>query len=180
VDKFEHCSSNNYYKDFDMRWIESNGGPIIMVPQAALADWSGFRVKPMSNKSDYDHACEIEDYLGTLVSGDATILVFGDEPLRTTFISNATEKLFVRWVYAESEQSILDRVNQLPPIHGKADLRLALEGQYTLFDAAEPGNSIMGDSLLLQFDPGLYDLYTVKDASTKNVSILLHRLLKVA
>ncbi|MFD9409780.1 Imm21 family immunity protein [Streptomyces sp. NPDC059989] len=56
-------------------WLETEGGPFIVVPRAALPHWSG-------PEGDYDRACEVIDFVGVLELPDgAEALALGDEPL---------------------------------------------------------------------------------------------------
>lgn len=52
-------------------WVTSLGGPLIVVPASALADWhgcaeSGLVVAGGDVRDDYNRACEIDGLAGTL------------------------------------------------------------------------------------------------------------------
>ncbi|MFD9432040.1 Imm21 family immunity protein [Streptomyces sp. NPDC060002] len=58
-----------------LTWLETEGGPLIVVPRTALPLWPG-------TEGDYDRACEMMGFVGALALPDgAEALVLGDEPL---------------------------------------------------------------------------------------------------
>ncbi|MDX3771767.1 MULTISPECIES: Imm21 family immunity protein [unclassified Streptomyces] len=63
-----------------LTWLETEGGPFIVVPRSALVHWLG-------TEGDYDRACEVMDLVGVLALPDgAEALVLGDEPLSTAYL----------------------------------------------------------------------------------------------
>ena len=157
-----------------MEWIETNGGPFVMVPRRILHSWGGCLPSSPTERSDYDRACEIGEYTGTLLEGGKLVLVFGDEPFRTTSIVEGEERLVVRWIYAKTEHDIVEAIRGR---RRSADVelpRLALGGEYILFDAAEPGSDIRGQSLLLSFAPAEYTLSTALLNPSPDTSVLVH------
>ncbi len=68
-----------------LSWVDTLGGPHILVPQSALPYWDG---APMNASVGPAHA-----------------LVLGSEPGLTTFL--ADRKALVRWVGADSEEGIV-------------------------------------------------------------------------
>ncbi|WP_327374302.1 Imm21 family immunity protein [Thermomonospora echinospora] len=68
-------------------WVESMGGPLIVVPVSALAGWGGCTMTGMVNgdgdvADDYDRACAVEDLAGVIAVGRAGAqgLVLAEEP----------------------------------------------------------------------------------------------------
>ncbi|WP_328890407.1 Imm21 family immunity protein [Streptomyces sp. NBC_00316] len=90
-------------------WVESGGGPLVVVPESALASWctdtEATSADEFSGWGDYDRACQIDDYIGTLHVGCAEALVLADSPDTTTFLPD--RMLFIRWSGADSESDIL-------------------------------------------------------------------------
>ncbi|MFE6050966.1 Imm21 family immunity protein [Kitasatospora sp. NPDC056446] len=82
-----------------MEWIDSEGGPLVLVPEAALGAWTGCA------GADYDRACGTDGHLGLLDVGGAQALVLGEEPASTTYLPE--QGLLLRWVAAESEEAVL-------------------------------------------------------------------------
>jgi hypothetical protein len=77
-------------------WIESAGGPLILLGEHHLNVWSGIFNKSLyakgivvevydfmdAHEADYGKACRVNDYLGII--GKAFIL--GEEPMPTTIL----------------------------------------------------------------------------------------------
>src|SRR5689334_17973405 len=90
-----------------MQWVESAGGPLIVVPLELAQSWRGIEAVPGDPVTDYDRACDVDDYLGVLEVGPGRGLVLGDEPMRTAFVPSADGGILVRWGYAPSEDAVL-------------------------------------------------------------------------
>ncbi|MEY9873288.1 hypothetical protein ABH931_002770 [Streptacidiphilus sp. MAP12-33] len=93
-------------------WVESMGGPLIVVPVSALAKWhgctgSGMVVGSGDLLDDYDRACEVDDLAGVIAVGEdgAEGLVLGDEPASSFYL--AEHQAFVRWLGADSEADLI-------------------------------------------------------------------------
>ncbi|MGW1208054.1 Imm21 family immunity protein [Streptomyces sp. NPDC002499] len=68
-------------------WVESMGGPLIVIPVSALAAWrgcteTGVMAGDASAADDYDRACAVDDLAGVITVGEngAQALVLADEP----------------------------------------------------------------------------------------------------
>lgn len=140
-----------------MKWIQSNGGPLILVPEARCAQWRGIDEDPATGASHYDIACSVTTNVEVLQVRDVEILVLGDEPLRTAWIPQRNGGILARWVYADSEQSILAVLNEnhLDDLLAPTDLTFYAPGPCLLFDSAEPGDDIVGDFLRLSLSLSL-------------------------
>ncbi|MGC1214061.1 MAG: Imm21 family immunity protein [Micromonospora sp.] len=145
-------------------WIESAGGPLIIVPTTALAHWrgasDGFYPDDVDSWDDYWRACEVDGYAGTIPVGDAQALVLGDEPASTTYLPE--RRLFVRWIYAESEADV---IRLIPKALEMADWEDAgdwiTDGPATLFDSALAGDEAKrSDHLRIEVGPGTYQIRT--------------------
>src|SRR5258707_15417127 len=124
VESKPHSSDLNYETNFidcpskvrrKMNWIDSAGGPLIVLPLSHLLRWEGilppsagriveatFRWNPKSGTAtDYDSACDVADLIGLLNLGDLEVLVLGDEPLSTAWLPFADRPggVIVRWHY---------------------------------------------------------------------------------
>lgn len=158
-----------------MRWIESNGGPLIALPASALDDWGG---STQSSSSDYERACAIDDYLGILQVGSSQALVLGDEPLRTTWIDEPGGGLLARWVFASSDSAAAERLASIP-----SDLDWTSAVEWTvdatpvvLFDSAEPGVERLSPRLTLPLAVKRYRVETTRYEPDNETQFLLHRI----
>ncbi|WP_459649668.1 Imm21 family immunity protein [Kitasatospora sp. Ki12] len=87
-----------------LEWIDSEGGPLVLVPGTALAAWTGCA------GADYDRACRVDGFTGPLDVGGAQALVLGEEPMSTAYLPE--QGLLLRWMAAESEEAVLAAVPQ--------------------------------------------------------------------
>ncbi|MFE2750126.1 Imm21 family immunity protein [Streptomyces scopuliridis] len=93
-------------------WVESMGGPLIVVPVSALTGWhgctqSGMVVGSGDVQDDYDRACEVEGLAGVIAVGEegAQGLVLADEPASSFYL--AEHQAFVRWLGANSDADLI-------------------------------------------------------------------------
>ncbi|MFE9121417.1 Imm21 family immunity protein [Streptomyces sp. NPDC007172] len=91
-------------------WVESLGGPLIVVPVSVLAQWGGCSEnwgEVPGSLEDYDRACAVEDLAGLLNVGStgAQALVLADEPAPSRYLPE--QRVFVRWRAANSEDQLL-------------------------------------------------------------------------
>jgi hypothetical protein len=104
----------------EFAWVESNGGPLLLLSVALLADWEGveppadgreiiadFRFQPEGPATDYDRAADVGQAttIGTLPVGGGTGLVLGDVPYATTWVPFEAGRggVFIRWDYAPDD-----------------------------------------------------------------------------
>lgn len=102
-----------------LKWIESDG-PLLVLEEDLLHYWRGYigTSKPDMATNDYERACTINDYVG-LVDVDVYYgLVLDDEPMMTTWWSSSDDEdgLLIRWMWAESEDSIKVAMSHLDDI----------------------------------------------------------------
>ncbi|MFF2570976.1 Imm21 family immunity protein [Streptomyces sp. NPDC058084] len=96
-----------------LTWVESMGGPLIVVPVSALHQWGGCTedgviVGGTDEPDDYDRACAVEEYAEAISLGDAraaSALVLGDEPATTCYLPE--QRIFLRWLAADSDAELL-------------------------------------------------------------------------
>jgi hypothetical protein len=138
-----------------------------------------FRWRGEGPATDYDRACDIKDYTGLIPVGCGHALVLGDEPLMTCWWpSRENGGLLVRWVCADSEQF-------LQYLQGLVDVRFTssphvlevVEREHRLFDAAVPGSDVRPNAaLLVELEPGSYEVATGRFTPDSRTELLLHRL----
>lgn len=151
-------------------WIDSSGGPLLLLPAGLLESWQGIDAPegrvihtesqwdPDGPATDYDRACDVEGYLGKIDVGGGHALVLGDEPMATTFLETDEGGILVRWFQADSEEELLTAVRNLdsPPETEEADFLQWTEGPLLLFDSACPGAEVEEDRLVVDLPPGTY------------------------
>ncbi|WP_329164531.1 immunity 21 family protein [Streptomyces sp. NBC_01267] len=93
-------------------WVESMGGPLIVVPVSALARWggcteTGMVISDADTPDDYDRACEVDGLAGVIAVGEdgARALILADEPASTCYLPR--HHAFLRWLAADSEADLL-------------------------------------------------------------------------
>ncbi|MFD9336238.1 Imm21 family immunity protein [Streptomyces sp. NPDC060028] len=153
-----------------LTWLETEGGPFIVVPCAALSHWSG-------TEGDYDRACEVTDLVGVLELPDgAEALVLGGEPLTTAYLPE--HRALVRWCYAESEEGVADVILAgLPTAEWEEGPVLSTTGELAMFDAAYFGTEVgtLTDSTVLELGPGRYRVDSASIEPDDLTSFRVHR-----
>jgi hypothetical protein len=125
-------------------WVDSGGGPLVVVPETALAGWRG--VNPDDGDGDDDddaaRACAVEGLAGAVAvgHGGAQALVLGDEPARTCYLPEI--RAFVRWHAAHSAESLIEAARALvadPAVAWDDCGTWQTDGPAVLMDAGEDG-----------------------------------------
>lgn len=70
----------------ELTWVESTGGPLVLVPESVCHHWGGAPLTYPDDEGDYGRACEVDQYTGVIDVAGAQALVLGDAPARTTFL----------------------------------------------------------------------------------------------
>ncbi|WP_327736162.1 immunity 21 family protein [Streptomyces nojiriensis] len=137
-------------------WVESGGGPLVVVPADVLARWEG--ADSEGPESDYDRACAVFGYTGLLAVGPSHALVLGDEPSSTVFLPE--HGVFVRWVAAESEAELLGSVGAALADAAWEDGQVwDVPGPVVLFDSAWPGSDVEPDNhARVDLEAGRYEV----------------------
>ncbi|MFC8585206.1 Imm21 family immunity protein [Streptomyces sp. NPDC057217] len=94
-------------------WVQSMGGPLVVVPLSGLREWSGCTedgvlVGGGEVPDDYDRACAVEELAGVI---GGNVLVLGDEPATTRYL--AGRRAFVRWLGADCEEELVAAAEDL-------------------------------------------------------------------
>lgn len=152
-------------------WIESAGGPLVVIPRSVIAEWKG-------TPADYEEACGVEGYLGLLRREWGDVLVLGDEPLRTAIVARPEGSAIVRWMFAPSAEQLLDVAlhANLDGLSAVETLRVGLRDEaYAVFDSGVDGSG----AVMVEFMPlrgvSLIETYVVRD-DAREVGVVLHRL----
>ncbi|WP_248965913.1 Imm21 family immunity protein [Sphaerisporangium perillae] len=156
-----------------MRWIETAGGPFVLVAINDAPSWTGYR-------GDYEHACAVDGVTGVVGFGDIgtkkTALVIWDEPLRTAYLPERAT--FVQWMYADSEDWLLRLVDtEFSSAVWEDGPIVELQDVETLFDSATPGVELIeSDFLEIRMEAGMYQVQTADIESGDRRAARIHRL----
>ncbi|MFD5721719.1 Imm21 family immunity protein [Streptomyces sp. NPDC127036] len=131
-------------------WVESMGGPLIVVPVSALVAWrgsteTGVMAGDAIAPDDYDRACAVEDLAGVISVGEhgAQALVLADEPATSCFLPE--HRAFLRWLAADSEAELTTAAGAVladPATEWKECGTWSSDGSATLMDSAESGSAL--------------------------------------
>ncbi|MFJ8164186.1 Imm21 family immunity protein [Streptomyces sp. NPDC096136] len=143
--------ANAIHHGLGLTWVESMGGPLIVVPVSALHEWGGCTedgviVGGTDEPDDYDRACAVEEYAEVISLGDArtaSALVLGDEPATTCY--RPEQRIFLRWLAADSDAELLAAAEALlsDPATPWEDCGVwETDGPAVLMDSAEAGKDL--------------------------------------
>lgn len=131
-------------------WVESGGGPLVVVPETSLREWRGVDPDDMNDDDDAARACAVEGLAGVVAVGrnGAQALVLGDDPASTCYVPEM--RAFVRWNAARNAESLIDAARTLV-----ADQAVAwddcgvweTDGPAVLMDAGENGAEPLAGTL---------------------------------
>ncbi|WP_405797926.1 Imm21 family immunity protein [Streptomyces sp. NBC_01506] len=160
-----------------VEWVESSGGPLVMVPAGALPSWLGSDSD--EQETDYDRACEVDGWVGLIAVGSEVALVLGGEPASTAFLPGPG--LFVRWCAGESEAEFLESIGPaLDAAAWEPEIYWDLSGAVLLFDPVWSGRELAGqDQARVDLESGRYAVswaYVEPDPLTSSVLVRMRRL----
>lgn len=158
-----------------MIWIASAGGPLVLIPKSKAHLWHG-SVCRCDGGSDYEIACTINDYAGSVKTHGMDVLVLDDEPYQTTAWADPDGTMLVRWIYAPSEDAVVQYLRTVRHRLIAPEEKMAFlisEKDQILMDAAESGNR-PGSSLSVQIDPAEYRVATYLDKPTEELALVIH------
>jgi hypothetical protein len=190
----------------ELRWLGSDGGPLLLVPGEHVLSWEG--IDPPSNgrhldahfrwdgpdspATDYDRACDVQGWIGLLDVGSGQGVVLGGEPLSTAWQASAGVGesgedpcgIFIRWEYANSEAEVLEALKHVPATIWRDDgllLSVTYEPLYLLDSAYNPAWRLdEGYYMTIQLPPGRYSIATAEYKPDSHMSLVLHRLTRVS
>jgi hypothetical protein len=180
-----------------LKWIDSAGGPLILISDKSYNLWSGIlkrssyldsKIEETDNflnpdETDYGKACLVKDYLGVVNIGEDTALVLGDEPLLTTIFHSLDGRVVIaRKSYSENEEFVdsnLKTIDLKLIDNWEFALTLILSGdkQY-LFDSAcsasmlDKGNN---ECLSMNIKQGDYKIWTSIYEPDDKTKLIIHK-----
>ncbi|MEI5006636.1 Imm21 family immunity protein [Streptomyces sp. PmtA] len=159
----------------NLAWIESEGGPVIVVEESLRRLWGGY------TNSDYDNACEVEGYTGLVPFGEPSApclaLAINDIPAPTTYMEEF--RAIVQWIAAPSDSRLVEVVREgIDFVNEWEDGSVVqVNGRLAVFDAALPGTEARADELLLvDVEPAVYRLRTADIESDTGTCARVHKL----
>lgn len=171
-----------------MDWIMSGGGPLICLETRCKKSWGGvdrLTVVCADANTDYDRACRARDYTSVIPLRNGSGLVLGGGPIDTSlWYAKSGAFLIVQVFCSEAdvhEEAYLAGMNDTifsNPIQ-RAEFSFGSE-ELILFDSAEPGDDIIGQSISFHIDPGRYRILTQTFDPSPDISFLLHKFEKTA
>ncbi|WP_165959855.1 Imm21 family immunity protein [Nonomuraea longispora] len=120
-------------------WAESSGGPLVLVAEKALNEWTGAR------GDDYELACAVDDCGVIRFGAGEPALVFWDEPTSITYFQRL--RMFVQWVYGDPDCDVEQAVSDLGDVAWEQGPAMDFGGSMVLLDAAVPGAEIQIDQV---------------------------------
>ncbi|HAV64174.1 MAG TPA: hypothetical protein DCY13_17635 [Verrucomicrobiales bacterium] len=151
-----------------MKWIESLGGPLVLLPKSLVSEWGGADLEHPMEGDDYGRACAVPGYLAEIPVGTGVGLVLWGSPDRTTILETNSGWALVRWQYADSEAGMLECVHaNIANAEVLEEIRhTGTDESYQLFDSVYPGNEIE-ETLELKLAPGVYRVSTRNHAESR-------------
>lgn len=184
-------------KNFE--WIETSGGPLILLDSEVAEFWSGIleRTSYLQGngqlstdfmdplEADYGKACSINGYLGVVNIEKQSAIVFGDEPLPATIVHSSNhEATIAQWAYGENESEKALQMVDFPALNWNFNevIKFNSAEQY-LFDAAIDGRRLVakGDGpifLRMNLSPGEYQVLSTVYEPNSRTRFILYKLLK--
>ncbi|WP_405598219.1 MULTISPECIES: Imm21 family immunity protein [unclassified Streptomyces] len=159
-----------------VEWIESGGGPLIVIPEASLSAWRG---ADGDDWDDYDRACGVDGHVGLIAVGQSHALVLGFDPASTAFLPSAGA--FVRWIAADSEDELLGSVDAaLASAVWEETVMWDVPGPVVLFDSAWPGGEAHEDERLrVEVAAGRYRVQAAQVTPRPSITFCLVQLVPV-
>jgi hypothetical protein len=165
-----------------MKWIKSAGGPLVCLERYLVANWSGAHEESYIEQrtTDYERACQVQDYLGRIKIRDGEALVLGDMPLETSVWQGRDgTTVIVRLFYADPTVDIPRIINALsddefdpPDEHTAINIH---DGEMVIFDAAMRGDCASVAALHFELPVGRQIVLTKAVKPGDRTSLLLHK-----
>ena len=163
-------------------WLESAGGPLLLLEESLLTLWHGCFSNSQDTPTDYERACNVDDYIGVIGVDSGHGIVLGEEPFSTAWWPSAElgNGFLVRWVFAGNEAAV---THALKDLSNTAWRRLGVgfqvsNGKLILFDAACSGSDI-DERLVIEIPKGWYAAETLHYEPDEQTSLILHRFVAV-
>lgn len=165
-----------------LTWVESGGGPLILVPANLLSRWRGTDPAGAPVSGDYARACAQPGFASLISVAGGTGLVLGEDPMPATWWSEVSGSAgaLVRWEYADNDEAVQAVLaGDLHVVEAQAPLGWEVLGPLQLFDSAWPGDEAP-QKLEIPLPTGKYSVTSEWVRPNSETSLLVHRFLKTA
>lgn len=153
-------------------WIETGGGPHLLVPEELLSKWRGIdgwsnHVNP-NDQSDYARACRITSWIGTVRCGDgsATVLAGDVGPIAWINADGLDGGYLVQWLGIDNEADILPALSSkgleeafAAEAAEQGMLETGGSGKLKLIDSADIGTDLVQQNCSISLKPGRYNIH---------------------
>ena len=179
---------------FKFTWVSGDGGPLILMEQKYLANWEGSdapsngRVVEANSRwgleaaTDYDLACDVEDYLGLIDFSEGKALVLGGDELATTWLplSENQEGILIRWNYGNSESEVVEFAKfSSDEMEKDENIEFSVNNsKLVLFAAAQSGEDEVYPRLNFNLSNGNYKISTI-ESENERTSVICHHFRKL-
>lgn len=195
--ELKKTSETNYEmatEQLKFEWISCDGGPLMLIEEKYLTSWEGSNAPSNSRiveanfrwglevATDYDRACDIEDYIGLINVGEGKAIVLGGDEMATTWfpLIENQEGILIRWFYGNSESDVIKVAESLSNKLGKDEnFEFTVEdSNLVLFAATESGNDKIYPRLKFNLSSGTYKISMIEHED-EQTSIICHRFRKI-
>jgi hypothetical protein len=160
-------------------WVGTASGPMLLLPDSLLDEWSGIDVPASrtvralfrwnlreARASDYDRACDVEDYAGVIPVGYGEGLVMTESLRATAWVPQPWGGYFVRRPKAIAAADAERVLAHLPAASSWTAVEpyVVVGTPLSLFNSAEPGMEQVMDRLQVELAPGRYEVRWTRPA----------------
>ncbi len=162
-----------------LEWIESSGGPLLLLSEDLLPAWQGAD-GPFGKTTDFERACSTREPIERIRVGSGMGLVLGDEPIATAWMPDAggAGGVLVR-LSSLADQGVAEQALRQGAKGGSpkgSRVVLSVRAPLVLFDAAHAGTDLPSHTLRITLPPAEYEVDTLTLQPDANTTLLLHRL----
>jgi len=183
-----------------IQWIECDGGPHLFVEKRLVEYWMGSNIlsddgnvitdklrfgKQGDIVTDYDRACDIEDYIGIISIGNGHGLVISEDVPRSTWISsedgNGGFLVVLNYIGEDTEDSlIIEKIRTADDsLFESTNLQFTIQDNHVcLFAACDYGPDWLYEYSESQLKPDTYTIDTIDSYVFDECSFRIHRLRK--
>lgn len=169
-------------------WIDTAGGPHLLIPEEQLPHWRGIEGwrnhEDPEDQSDYARACRVTNWLGLIVCGDGSAVVLsGDVGDVAWYADDQDDRGFlVQWIGVDDE-GLIDLALRMPQLRDGLcgsdaewiQFETGTSGVMWLIDAADRGDDLRGNFLILALRPGRY-LARAADCESPGLAIVVREI----
>jgi frataxin-like iron-binding protein CyaY len=181
-----------------MKWISCDGGPHVLMERSCMEQWEAGDI-PSNNRvvkashiyneatgivSDYDLACEINDYIGIIELQSGSAIVINDDVPMSAWVTDSNGIGYIIILYTWENK---DYSNEIPEIINNledSDFMLSgilfkvREDELYLFPASDRPLDPIYEFVKISIEPGNYKVYRLDSLCTKNGELRIFKFQK--